>query len=278
MQPLQIRSGLDPDLLDQRGASLPIGLERLGLAPAAVQRQQPLRVNALAQRVIGQQRLDLADDLLVAARGQVRVDRQFGRGQAQLVQPADLRARERLLGDVGQRLAAEQRQGLARGVARRAARRLADQPLEAQRVDQLAVDLQLVAAPARDDLGVAAARRAACADATRSSGPSWPRSPAAPHPTGPRSAGPRRRAGWPRGRASPTPPAASNRPARRGAHQRWPRRIPAGGSPSDDVPRTARRRSSQSPPVRPGNRHCPNSVYRWSTRGAERSQTWRRPA
>ena len=38
-----------------------------------------------------------------------------------------------------------------------AARRLADQPLEAQRVDQVAVDLQLVAAPARDDLGVAAA-------------------------------------------------------------------------------------------------------------------------
>ena len=136
-------------------ARLPVGLERLGLAPAAVERQQPLRVNALAQRVLGQQRLDLADDLLVAARGQVGVDRQLGGGQAQLLEPADLRARERLVGDVGERLAVEQRERLARGVARRAARRLGDQPLEAQRVDQLAVDLQLVRAPARDDLRAA---------------------------------------------------------------------------------------------------------------------------
>ena len=101
--------------------------------------------NALAQRVLGQQRLDLADDLVVAAGGEVGVDRELGGGQAQLVQAADLGGRERLVGDVGERLAAEQRQRLARGVAGRAAGRLADEPLEAQRVDQLAVDLQLVA-------------------------------------------------------------------------------------------------------------------------------------
>ena len=110
----------------------------------------------LAQRVLGQQRVDLAEDLLVAAGGQVGVDRQLGGGQPQLLEPADLGAGERLVGDVGERLAAKERQRLARGVrSRRAAGRLADEPLEAQRVDQLAVDLQLVRAPARDDLRAA---------------------------------------------------------------------------------------------------------------------------
>ena len=98
--------------------------------------------------------------------GEVRVDRELRGGEPQLLEPADLRDGERLVGDVRERIAAEQRERLARR-ARRAlgrgrARRLGDQPLEAAHVDQLAVDPQLVAAPARDDLRSAlAGQRAA---------------------------------------------------------------------------------------------------------------------
>ena len=155
LQALQLGSRLDADLLDQGGARLHVGLERVRLASAAIQREHPLGVQALAQRVLGQQRVNLTEDLLVAAGGQVGIDGQLGGRQPQLLQPPDLGARERLRGDVGQRLAAVQRQRQSRRVAGATAPGLADQPLEAQRVDQLAIDPQLVRAPARHDLRAA---------------------------------------------------------------------------------------------------------------------------
>ena len=117
VQAPQLGARLDADLLDQRAPRSPVRLERLGLAPAAVEREHPLRVQPLAQRVLGQQRIDLADELVMAAGGQVRVDRQLRGRQPQLLEPADLRRRERLVGQVRQRIAAEQRQRLARRVA-----------------------------------------------------------------------------------------------------------------------------------------------------------------
>jgi hypothetical protein len=118
VQAPQLRARLDPDLLHQRAACVHVGLERLGLAPAPIQREHPLRVQPLAQRVPGQQRLDLANDLAMAPGGQVRVDRQLRGRLAQLLEPADLRRRERLVRQVRERVAAEQRQRLARRVPR----------------------------------------------------------------------------------------------------------------------------------------------------------------
>ena len=114
MQAAELGRRLDADLLDQRRPGVPVGLERLGLAAAAVQREHALRVQPLAQRVLGQQRVDLADELVVAAGGEVRVDRELGGGEPQLLEPADLRVGERLVGDVRERVAAEQRERLAR--------------------------------------------------------------------------------------------------------------------------------------------------------------------
>jgi hypothetical protein len=42
LEPLKLGAGLDADLLNERAARLPVGLQRLGLAPRAVQRQHPL--------------------------------------------------------------------------------------------------------------------------------------------------------------------------------------------------------------------------------------------
>ena len=70
------------------------------------------------------------------------VDPLLERGHAQLVQPRRLAPRERLVGEIGQRRAAPERERLAqqrrpRAPPRRRAR-LAEQPLEAVRVDALA--------------------------------------------------------------------------------------------------------------------------------------------
>ena len=51
----ELGSGLDPELLDEHLARPSIGLQRIGLAPAAVQREHQLRVQLLAPRMLGGQ-------------------------------------------------------------------------------------------------------------------------------------------------------------------------------------------------------------------------------
>jgi hypothetical protein len=87
---------------------------------------------------------------------EVGVDSQLGRALAQVLEPADLGGRERLVREVGERVAAEQRERLARrpvGLTRRGRPPgLGDEPLKAVHVDELGIDPQLIAAPAREDL------------------------------------------------------------------------------------------------------------------------------
>ena len=106
------------------------------------------------QRVLGHQRLELGEDLGVAARRQVLRDRQLPRAQPQVLEAPHLGRRERLIGEVRERRAAPQLQRLARAP-------LPDQVLEAHDVQPVAVELQLVAAPAGDDLRPAPGQHAA---------------------------------------------------------------------------------------------------------------------
>ena len=62
----QLRSRLDPELADQDGAHLSVGRQRIGLAAAAVERQQSLSPEPLTQRVFRSQFLKLGDRLLMA--------------------------------------------------------------------------------------------------------------------------------------------------------------------------------------------------------------------
>ena len=128
MQVPELGSRFDADLLDERGARLTVGLQRLGLPSRAVEHEHPLRVEPLAQRLLRREHVELADDLAMPSRRYVALDRQLERRQAQLLQVADLSTRERLVRDVGQRCAAPERQRLAR-VA------IGDQRLEATRVE-----------------------------------------------------------------------------------------------------------------------------------------------
>ena len=51
LQAPELGARLDPDLLDQRRARLVVGLERLRLAPVAIEGEHALRVKALSQRL-----------------------------------------------------------------------------------------------------------------------------------------------------------------------------------------------------------------------------------
>jgi hypothetical protein len=114
------------------------------LAPGAIEREHQLGAQALSQRLAGDQRLELADELAMPSVREIQVDHRFGGGEPQLLQAPDLGRGERLVRDVGQRRSAPERERVARGA-------LGDQTLEAARVDVVGGDPQLVAAAARDD-------------------------------------------------------------------------------------------------------------------------------
>jgi hypothetical protein len=63
--------------------------------------------------VLGGECLELADELGVLARREIRVDPLLERAEAQLLELRRMRLRERLVGEVGQRRPAPQREGLA---------------------------------------------------------------------------------------------------------------------------------------------------------------------
>jgi hypothetical protein len=151
VQSAQLGAGLDADLLHQGGPGLAVGSECVRLATRAVQREHPLRMQLLAQRLVQHQRLQLSYDIAMAARIQVDVDRQLHGRQPQLLQPPDLGGGERLTGDIVERRATPQGQCLTRPAA-------CDEPLEARDVELVGAEPQLVPVPAREDL-LAIARR-----------------------------------------------------------------------------------------------------------------------
>jgi hypothetical protein len=74
LQPLKRLARADTELVGERLVNPPVGGQRIGLAATPVQRQQKLGMQALAQRVVGHQPLQLRDQHGVPAQSQVRID------------------------------------------------------------------------------------------------------------------------------------------------------------------------------------------------------------
>ena len=148
LQAPQLGSRLQPQCLDERVAGVAERVERLGLPARAVKGQHQQRPEALAQRVLVDQRAQPADRLAVAPGVEVVLERQLGGRKVQLLQPAHLRGRERLLAHAGERGSVPERERLARQLTTGAVAvgGSGHEPLELQRVDRRRVDLQLVAA------------------------------------------------------------------------------------------------------------------------------------
>lgn len=77
LESLQRGARLEADLLDQGPARCLVGLERLGLSPAAIQRGHQLPVQALAQRITGYEGLEFTHHVVVTAQCQVCLDAVF---------------------------------------------------------------------------------------------------------------------------------------------------------------------------------------------------------
>ena len=156
LQALELAARVEPEVLDQRVAGAPVGLQRVGLAAGAVEREHQLRVQALAVRVLGGQALQLADDRRRGgrARGRARCRCSSASRRAPAIRSASIAAGPEQR-RVGQRRAAEQRQrlaqqlgGLAAGAASRACATSVSKRCE---VERAGVELDRVAGRAGDD-------------------------------------------------------------------------------------------------------------------------------
>ena len=109
----ELRAGIDAELLDEGLACSAVGSERIRLAAGAVEREHELRARALAQRLGLDERLELGDELGVTAQCEVGVDALLDDDGSQLLEARDLRLRERLVDEVGERRPAPERERLA---------------------------------------------------------------------------------------------------------------------------------------------------------------------
>ncbi len=85
---LQPLAGLDPQLVDHGPPGLPVNLQRLGGAVAAVQGEHQLAAQSFAQRELLDELGELADQLVMPAQLEFELEAVFVGGDALLVQPA----------------------------------------------------------------------------------------------------------------------------------------------------------------------------------------------
>ena len=102
---LERRARVDAEPVDERTARALVRLERLRLASGAVEREHQLRPQALAQRMLGDERLELAHELRVPARLELGLDSLLERREPELSEPGDLGLRPGLEAELGERLA-----------------------------------------------------------------------------------------------------------------------------------------------------------------------------
>ena len=151
---LQGRARLDAELLDEQPPRLAIDLERLDLATRAVERPHERRSQPFAERMLADERLDLADQLCEATEREVGFDPPLERRQAELFEAESLRLRERFVREVGERRSAPEVESFAkpsRGQLGRRLLRLLHQQLEAEHVELVRTDADHVARLLRDD-------------------------------------------------------------------------------------------------------------------------------
>jgi hypothetical protein len=96
-------SGLDPEPVDKGGPRFPVSLESVSLAIRAVQGKHQLRAKALAERLHGDECLELGHEGGgVASEREIRGEAPLERDEAQLLEPARLALDERLVDEIRQ--------------------------------------------------------------------------------------------------------------------------------------------------------------------------------
>ena len=103
LEPGECRTRLDAELLEQRSLRGLERVERLGLAPRSVQREHEKTPETLAVGVLGDQGLELADEMRVPTEREVCIDPVFDGDEPELLESGDLGTREVLEREVGER-------------------------------------------------------------------------------------------------------------------------------------------------------------------------------
>src|ERR1051325_5666084 len=86
LESLEFGPWVDAELFDQRTARVLIGAQGIGLPPGSIQREDELRVEALAHRMRAHETDQRRDDLGVCTARELRVDEAFVRGEGELVE------------------------------------------------------------------------------------------------------------------------------------------------------------------------------------------------
>ena len=102
------RSRLEPELVPEQPSRPSERVERVRLAPGAVEREPELGAEPLVERMLGDQRLDLADELGVTAERELGVDQILVRREPVEEEMRQLDRREELEFAAGERRAAPQ--------------------------------------------------------------------------------------------------------------------------------------------------------------------------
>jgi hypothetical protein len=145
LERLQLRPRLDAELVSQRGAEAAEGGERVDLTAAPVERQHELPVQALAKRVVPDERLELREQLDVTGEREIGLDPLLDGDEAKLLDPGDVALGKGLVGDVGQGRASPEPERFAedRGRLLRCPGREPAAPLREELLESLEVELAL---------------------------------------------------------------------------------------------------------------------------------------
>ena len=106
----QRHARLEAEIVQERPACVLVGLEGVGLAAGAIERQHELPAQPLVERVVVDERLELADHVAVSAEFELRVDQVLPCREAKLFEALDLAGRERLIGQIAERRTAPERE------------------------------------------------------------------------------------------------------------------------------------------------------------------------
>ena len=243
---LQRPARLQAQLLPQQLARLPVHRQRVSLPAGPIQREHQLPAQPLLQRVGGDQRLDLPDQLTVGSQRQIGLDPVLQRRQPRFLQPCDRSLRERLVRELGKRLSPPQPQRRAQPLLSRGPHRRRPAPAAPQRqAPRTGPRRPARARPPAGRPGPASRshqRPAPYADARHTPARSWRRPPGPAPPTAHRPGG------------RPRPPRRGEAPAQP-ATLAAARHRAASGSPSRATSSSPSiRNSTASTPYRPASR------------------------